>query len=135
MHGPRIGFRQLVEKQLKAGGEGARPQVTWRVVWEIRQTVERNDWQGLGAAVAGWASWDEGLLTVLLPAIHLAEHIRRADTFLQGLSTTGDGAAVAAECRADVNAFRVLADWCEDHEMRAAAAEARHLYAVLHYFA
>jgi hypothetical protein len=135
MHGPRVGFRQLVDKQLRSGGEGWRPQVTWRVVADIREALDRNDWQGLAELMAYWIARDEGLHPALLPAFQLAEHIRRADAFLRTLQSEGLGADLADECRADITAFRVLADWCEENDRAAAASEARHLFAVLRYYA
>ncbi|HEY7313675.1 MAG TPA: hypothetical protein VH643_30275 [Gemmataceae bacterium] len=55
------------------------------------------------------------------------ELAERIDSFLVALRGDKMQTALAEDCRRDLNTLLVLADWCEEHNMPMAAAEARHL--------
>jgi hypothetical protein len=52
------------------------------------------------------------------------------DSFLATLER-GPGRELARGCRQDVDGLAVLADWCEENGLPAAAAEARHLHGLV----
>jgi hypothetical protein len=78
------------------------------------------------------ATWDDlGLLDecpawrTFHEAVELAERI---DTYLAVMETDGRTAALAQDCRRELDLLCVLADLCEDAELPRAADEARHLH-------
>jgi hypothetical protein len=56
----------------------------------------------------------------------------RIDSLLGVLQ--GDGVVLARTCREDLDGLPVLADWCEDAGRPVAAAEVRHLHALVRHF-
>ena len=64
-----------------------------------------------------WVEFGEALI--------LAERI---DSFLSVLGRGGPGAALARDCRENLDLLLVLADWCQDGGQVRAAAESTHLH-------
>jgi len=60
-----------------------------------------------------------------------AEQVSRLDDFLFTLEGDRRCRHLARDCRDDLALLNVLADWCEDHDRPVAAAEARHLWALV----
>src|SRR4051794_36094831 len=61
------------------------------------------------------------------------ELAQRIDSFLATLERGGTGAALARSCRDNLATLLVLADWCEENKLPAAAGEARHLHGLVSY--
>ena len=59
------------------------------------------------------------------------EQVTRLDDFLFTLEGDRNSGPLARDCREDLALLNVLADWCEDHDWPIAAAEARHLWALV----
>jgi hypothetical protein len=55
----------------------------------------------------------------------------RVDCFLATLETGAQSRQLASGCRDDLDGLLVLADWCEENGLPAAAAEARHLHGLV----
>ncbi len=75
-------------------------------------------------ACVGKLKADRLALAPLLEACELADRI---DGFLAVMERPGPGRALAVGCRDDLDGLLVLADWCEENGLPAAAREARHL--------
>jgi len=78
------------------------------------------------------ALWDDLALLDECPAwvafrdfVELAERI---DTYLAVMETDRRTAALAQDCRGELDLLRVLADLCVDLDLPRAAADARHLH-------
>jgi hypothetical protein len=71
----------------------------------------------LGEPCPGWGTFTE--------VFELAAWV---DSFLATLERGGPGKGLARGCREDLDGLPVLADWCEENGLPAAAAEARHLH-------
>ena len=59
------------------------------------------------------------------------EQVSRLDDFLFTFEADPRCRHLARDCRDDLALLNILADWCEDNDRPVAAAEARHLWALV----
>jgi hypothetical protein len=73
-----------------------------------------------GGSQPDWASF-----------LDICELADRIDHFLYSMERHGPGPNLADECRRDLTALLVLADWCEEHDLLTSASEARYLHGLV----
>jgi hypothetical protein len=105
--------------------------------WMANDLYEHLLWnlESNAQALGGWEKRVEtaqDVHEVWMPFMEACELAERIDSFLASLSTN-TAAAFAHGCRDDLTTLLVLADWCDEHNLPHAAAEARHLHDLTRY--
>jgi hypothetical protein len=102
---------------------------------DLRDMIEIADWRYFRRLTRELVECgpDNGFAAraIFFPLLELADVLDRAHCFLDTIPHQDGGAALARACRDDLDAFGILADWCEEHDQAHAAAEARHLGGLL----
>jgi hypothetical protein len=136
--------RGQVRECLAASGYAEEAERVEKVVDEVAADALKAAWQGrylraYKITSPDWVSDSLALRDVLTAApleacphwgafVGACELAERIDSFLAAVARGKVAAALATDCRQDLGMLLVLADWCAEHDLPAAAAEARHLY-------